>query len=191
MLYRFLALALAGCAQAWLPSALEGSDTSVLGANNSTPPRQGWNSTLQWLPFQPKIRGVNLGSMFIIEPWMAWDEWLAMGCSPSHQAEWDCVQGLGQGRADTAWKKHWETWITEADIGEMQSYGLNTVRIPVGYWIKEDLVWQGEFFPRGGLPYLDRVVGWLSDRGFYIIIDLHGGPGSQTPDQSFTGHVST
>jgi hypothetical protein len=24
----------------------------------------------------------------------------------------------------------------------------------------------------------------------YVIMDLHGGPGSQTPNQQFTGHVS-
>ncbi|KAI0899156.1 glycoside hydrolase family 5 protein [Annulohypoxylon nitens] len=134
-----------------------------------------------------KIRGVNLGSQFIIEPWMANDEWHSMGCGNAND-EWQCVKALGQDKADAAFKKHWDTWTTQDDIKTIKSYGLNTVRIPVGYWIREDLVQQGEYFPRGGLSYLDRLVGWCADAGIYVIMDLHGGPGAQFPNQQYTGH---
>ena len=33
-----------------------------------------------WQPAAGKIRGVNLGSLFVVEPWMAADAWSAMGC---------------------------------------------------------------------------------------------------------------
>lgn len=33
------------------------------------------------LPSNLPIRGVNLGSQFIVEPWMATDEWNSMGCN--------------------------------------------------------------------------------------------------------------
>lgn len=69
-------------------------------------------------------------------------------------------------------------------------YGLNTIRIPVGYWIKEDIVYSdSEHFPQGGLSYLEQVCGWASDAGFYIIIDLHGAPGAQVPKNADTGQV--
>lgn len=135
------------------------------------------------------MRGVNLGSLFIVEEWFAKDEWASMGCKGFY-SEWTCVEHLGQEAADAAWDTHWKSWITESDITQIASYGLNTIRIPVGFWIKEDLVYDDEWYPRGGLKYLDRLVGWASDAGLYVIMDLHGAPGSQSPNEEFTGHVS-
>jgi glucan endo-1,6-beta-glucosidase len=131
---------------------------------------------------------VNLGSQFIIEPWMAGDEWNSMGCGDSPD-EWTCVERLGQEAADAAFKTHWQNWINADDLKQIKSYGLNTVRIPVGFWLKEDLVNDGEHYPRGGLEYLDYVVGNCTELGLYVIMDLHGGPGSQFPGQQYTGHV--
>lgn len=119
---------------------------------------------------------------------MAGDEWNSMGCGGSAD-EWSCVQRLGQDAADAAFRTHWQTWITANDLQEIISYGLNTVRIPVGFWINEDLVNAGEYYPRGGLEYLDYIVGNCTELGIYVIMDLHGGPGSQFPGQQYTGHV--
>lgn len=71
----------------------------------------------------------------------------------------------------------------------MKKYGLNSIRIPVGYWLKEDLALESEYFPQGGIEYLDRLAGLASDRGFYIIIDLDGAPGAQWQNQPSTGQV--
>ncbi|KAI0128523.1 glycoside hydrolase superfamily [Xylariales sp. AK1849] len=73
----------------------------------------------------------------------------------------------------------------------MQSYGLNTVRIPVGHWIMEDSVNDGEYFPQGGLSALLDACEWASSRGFYIIIDLHGAPGAQVASNADTGHSAS
>ena len=75
-----------------------------------------------------KIRGVNLGSSFIVEKWMADGEWNDMGCG-DYKTEWGCVKGLGQDAANKAFKKHWQTWITKDDISKMLTYGLNTIRV--------------------------------------------------------------
>lgn len=72
---------------------------------------------------------------------------------------------------------------------QMVSYGLNTVRIPVGYWFLEDIVDNGEHFPQGGEAYLDQVVGWAKDAGLYVILGLHGAPGAQVTDP-FTGQLN-
>ncbi|KAI1175660.1 glycoside hydrolase superfamily [Nemania sp. FL0916] len=142
----------------------------------------------RWLPAIDKIRGVNLGSQFILEPWMARDEWRRMGCE-NRPDEWSCVADLGQNAADRAFRSHWQTWITADDLREIKSYGLNTVRIPVGFWINENLVGAGEHYPRGGLEYLDYLVGNASALGLYVIMDLHAGPGAQFPVVPYTGHV--
>lgn len=104
--------------------------------------------------------------------------------------EWSCVKALGQHEADFAFARHWNTWITKDDICEIADLGLNTIRIPVGFWIEENLVHKDEFYPRGGLQYLDRLVGWVSQAGLHVIIDLHSAPGVQYPRQQFTGHAS-
>ncbi|KAL2641630.1 hypothetical protein R1flu_009217 [Riccia fluitans] len=140
-----------------------------------------------WLPYQNPIRGVNLGGLFVSEQWMMNDQWNSIGCGGQND-EWQCVVALGQDRANAAFKKHWSTWITKADITEIASYGLNTVRIPLGFWMKEDLVRSDEHFPKGGFPYLEQVCKWARDAGLYIILDLHAGPGGQDKNQQFTGH---
>ena len=53
----------------------------------------------------------------------------------------------------------------------------------------ESIVYDSEHFPQGGLTYLERVCGWASDAGFYIIIDMHGAPGAQVVQNSDTGQV--
>jgi hypothetical protein len=150
----------------------------------------GSGNSKRWTPASGKIRGVNLGSLFVVEPWMASNEWTSMGCG-AYKSEFDCVSGLGQAQANSAFQKHWDSWITQGDIAQMQSYGINTIRVPVGYWMMESIVYaDSEHFPQGGLTYLQRLCGWASDAGMYIIIDLHGAPGAQVANNPFTGQVS-
>jgi aryl-phospho-beta-D-glucosidase BglC (GH1 family) len=157
-LRNFLLLGLSTLATAWLPS--DRSRNSTLDA--------------RWLPASGKIRGVNIGSLFIVEPWMASDEWNAMGCG-GKQSEFDCMSSLGQSAGNAAFQSHWNSWITQDDIVQIVALGLNTIRVPVGYWMREDIVYRdSEWFPEGGLAYLERLCGWASDAGLYIILDLHG-----------------
>lgn len=165
---------------AWLPWGLNGTRSEEINK--------------RWLPngvpSSTKIRGVNLGSQYIVEPWLSANEWNIMGCGGKN-SEFDCVSALGQSAANQAWLAHWNRWTTEDDFNQMQNLGLNTVRIPVGYWMKEDLVYaDSEHFPQGGWAHLQKVCGWASDRGLYIILDLHGAPGAQVPNNPFTGQVS-
>ena len=187
-------LALAAPISAWLPTehkvitARDGSNlfnTTPIAFN--TP--QSSKFRQRWLPASGKIRGVNLGSMFVFEPWIASNEWNNMGCG-GQASEFDCVLHLGQAGANSAFQTHWNTWITQADIQQMASFGLNTIRIPVGYWMREDLVDSSEHFPQGGFAFLERLCGWASDQGFYIIIDLHGAPFAQVARNPDTGQVA-
>ncbi|KAL5410855.1 hypothetical protein PMIN04_010490 [Paraphaeosphaeria minitans] len=167
---------------AWLPAerGLFKSEARSLSIG------QGRSITKRFNP--EKIRGVNLGSLFIVEPWMMGQAWNDMGCG-DQKSEFDCVLKLGQDGADAAFKQHWDTWITEEDLDKMKEYGINAVRVPVGYWMVEELVDQSEHFPRGGLEYLDRLAGWAASRDMYVDLDLHGAPYSQEIHQPFTGQV--
>ncbi|KAL4778503.1 glucan endo-1,6-beta-glucosidase B [Aspergillus varians] len=172
-------------ALAWLP----GIDKDIYSATGTNLFNRTSSPTKRSIPSH-KIRGVNLGSHFIIEPWMAGTAWKDIGCS-GKASEFDCVSALGQDAADKAFADHWGSWITKDDINKIGEYGLNTVRIPVGYWMKEDLVYEdSEHFPRGGLKYFADICDWAGDAGLYIIIDLHGAPGAQEAEQPFTGQYA-
>ncbi|KAH6984851.1 glycoside hydrolase superfamily [Ilyonectria sp. MPI-CAGE-AT-0026] len=180
--------AFASSAQAWLPS--DGSAAAVDKRSLGLFPPPGQEGVdKRWLPGSGKIRGVNLGSLFVFEPWISSSEWAATGCA-NQNSEFDCVMNNGQDTADTNFQAHWRRFINETDLNDMVNYGLNTVRIPLGYWLKESLVDSSEHFPKGGLDYLTEFVGWASDRGFYIILDLHGAPGAQQTRQPFTGQYA-
>lgn len=209
------AFSLLGAASAWLPQQNVDRMEARDGSNkfNSTGQIKG-----RWLTTDGKpLRGVNLGSQFILEPWMASNTWSSMGCS-GQNSEFDCVSLLGQTAANAAFQSHWGSWIVESDLDEMQSYGLNSIRIPLGYWLDESIVYSDSehfpqvggnpqppcrptcrrsrltfffFFAQGALSYLKTICGWASDRGFYIVLGMHGAPGAQVAQNAFTGQYAS
>jgi aryl-phospho-beta-D-glucosidase BglC (GH1 family) len=136
-----------------------------------------------------KIRGVNLGGWLLSEPWMMPTEWSSMGCG-SACSEFDCVSALGQSQANTAFNTHYSSWITPSTIQDIHNAGLNTIRIPIGYWSMRSLVDSSEHFPEMDLSYLDAVIQQAADLGMFVVMDLHGAPGAQKVMDAFTGQVS-
>ncbi|OTA59625.1 glycoside hydrolase family 5 protein [Hypoxylon sp. EC38] len=140
-----------------------------------------------------KIRGVNFGGWLICEPWLMANEWSKMGCQSSDVSEFDCMRnrysGSNRNAGNQAFEEHWRTWINPDTVQSVHDVGLNTIRIPIGYWSYTDIVdTASEPFADGNLmlPYLDAVVQKATDLGMYVIIDLHGAPGGQQQDV-FTG----
>ncbi len=84
---------------------------------------------------------------------------------------------LGKAEMESRMQKHWSSWITEADFGEMASYGINFVRIPIGYWSVTPL--PGDPYVQGAYEYLAKAIGWAESNNIMVMIDLHGAPGSQ------------
>ncbi|RYO80016.1 hypothetical protein DL766_000523 [Monosporascus sp. MC13-8B] len=135
-----------------------------------------------------KIRGVNLGGWLVSEPWMMSGEWARMGCAPNHCSEFDCVSAMGQDRADAVFDEHYARWITADDVRRIHDAGLNTIRIPIGYWSLCELVGSSEHFPRVDVARrLDRIVQKAADLGMFVVMDLHGAPGAQKTEDAFTG----
>lgn len=189
MVHWSLILSFAAAVSAWIPSTR--NLTALDGNNLFEAPAGGVGSAKRWLPGKLPIRGVNLGSLFVVEPWMAGTEWSNVLKCGSTKSEFDCVKSLGQATADTNFRSHWGSWIKQSDLQTMSSYGLNTIRIPVGYWIFEALKYDSEYFPTGGLSYLAKICGWAADLGFYIIVDLHGAPFAQVGQDADTGQLAS
>ncbi|KIJ20487.1 glucan 1,3-beta-glucosidase [Paxillus involutus ATCC 200175] len=143
-----------------------------------------------------KIYGVNLGSWLVLEAWMLPQEWLDMGgeicgdCSACVMTEYLFAKAHPD-TVDATFAKHWETWFTQDHVQQFKDDGINTVRIPLGYWIVEALVNRpAEAYPRGGLAYLRQGLSWLQDAGIQVILDHHALPGVQTAGQEFTGNCT-
>ena len=51
--------------------------------------------------------------------------------------EFSLTAKLGQDQANAVFAKHWETFIDQAEVNLMVQYGINSVRIPIGFWIIE------------------------------------------------------
>ncbi|KDN33673.1 hypothetical protein RSAG8_13236, partial [Rhizoctonia solani AG-8 WAC10335] len=136
----------------------------------------------------------------LTEPWMLPNEWVdKMGgercdadCSSCAASEFGLVKKLGQEKADQVFAEHWATWFTEKDVDEIVAAGLNSVRIPLGYWIVESLVdRQTEYYPRGGMKYLKKGLGWLKKKGIHVMLDHHALPGVATANQMFAGRCTS
>lgn len=150
---------------------------------------------LAQLPVE-KIYGVNLGSWLVLEPWMLPQGWTDMGgeicavCAQCIESEFAFAMAYPD-TVDQTFAKHWDSWFTQSDLQDLQNAGINTLRIPLGYWIVEALVERpAENYPRGGLEYLRRGLGWARDSGMHVILDHHALPGVQTPSQEFAGQCT-
>ncbi|KAI5123185.1 hypothetical protein M0805_003952 [Coniferiporia weirii] len=144
-----------------------------------------------------KIYGVNLGSWLVLEAWMLPQEWLDMGgescsdCTTCISSEFTFAKAYPD-TVDEIFNTHWSTWFTQDDVDKIASYGLNTVRIPLGYWIVEPLVNRPtETYPRGGIKQLKRGLKQLKEAGIAAILDHHALPGVQTANQQFTGNCTS
>jgi len=122
-----------------------------------------------------KVRGVNLGGWFVLEPWITPSLFEA---TPEDVVdEYTMSAKLGKPEMKKRMEKHWNSWITKADFGEIAGAGLNFVRIPIGYWSVSPV--DGDPYVQGAFEKLGEAIGWAGDAGLKVMIDLHGAPGSQ------------
>lgn len=119
---------------------------------------------------RPK-QGVNLGG------WLVLEKWIAPSVFKGTQAtdEYSLCKELGLTEATKRLRQHRDTFITEEHLKAIAELGLSLVRLPVGYWLFEDV----EPFVGGGDRYVERLLGWAQTYGLGVIIDFHAAPGSQ------------
>lgn len=80
------------------------------------------------IPRYRKQRGVNLGSWFVLEKWIAQGPF-RNAASPG-ESDLDIAKGND---AKGILEAHWDGWIGEADWGWIKEKGYNSVRIPVSW----------------------------------------------------------
>ncbi|KAF8756413.1 glycosyl hydrolase 5 (cellulase A) family [Rhizoctonia solani] len=76
-------------------------------------------------------------------------------------------------------REHWETWIVEDDFRKIAEAGLNHVRLPFGYWSVPRPGNDPTPYNPDAWPYVMKAIDWARKYNLFVIMDIHGAPGSQ------------
>jgi glucan 1,3-beta-glucosidase len=101
-------------------------------------------------------------------------------------SELDIASGWGSiDGARSLLERHWDTFINRSDFKYLASIGINTVRLPIGYWNLGPYYCQDTPFDAVGEVYRNswagvvRAINMAAEVGIGVLIDLHGAVGSQ------------
>lgn len=129
--------------------------------------------------------GVNLGSVFILDKALAPPSLRSCVVNDHWQNELDFLESCSTlDQAREALEDHWSSFITEKDFEHLASIGINSVRVPIGYWIldcghfgpfkKYHAVYQSSWY------WLLNMISAAAKYKIGVLIDLYGAPGKET-----------
>lgn len=171
------------------PDTCDFHGLATLTCNNTGPGVAAIDRTEPWktAPWAHLLRGgvaplrsANVGGLFVLEPWITpditkWDDTVMDQYSFSQTA----------GAKDIL-EKHWTTWYTAADFQDMTTYGLNSIRLPVGWWYFAEAAGLDAapyIVPDQKITDMDhpivKILQYAMTNQIMVTVDLHGAPGSQ------------
>ncbi|XP_024542491.1 probable glucan 1,3-beta-glucosidase A [Selaginella moellendorffii] len=130
-----------------------------LQANENSRLTADYNGTLGWSSDNPAVFNMTVNTVL--------------------GGEFQLANGYDKEDAQTVFKKHRESFITQDDFKFLAANAINNVRIPIGWWIAYDP--EPPFpFVSGSLEALDNAFTWAENTGISVLVDLHAAPGSQS-----------
>lgn len=129
------------------------------------------------------LRGFGLGNWLVNEGYM----WNIGGTEIEHSRQVNSsvrIRGaimdlIGSERTEKLYDTFERHFVTEDDIAEFASWGVNSLRIPInGNRFFRKVGQETQFDPSGFIP-LDQIISWCEKYGIYVIIDMHAAPGGQ------------
>lgn len=156
-----------------------------LSTTLSVPAKQSATKNDFWQSFE--ARGVNLGNWLLLEEWM--DPTFYSNYSSTGTDEWTFCENLGSNCGDVL-AAHWDSWIAESDITELAATGYNLLRIPIGHWALIPTTSDEQYVHSSQMDQVERVLQYASNVGMYVVLDIHGLPGSQN-GEAHSGHAGT
>ena len=132
---------------------------------------------------------MNLGGWLVAEHWMTADApfWQDVDSQFADSGEYAAItKAANPDIVRSKLSDHHANFITETDIQQIAAAGLNTVRVPVGFWItgydKHDAASQREWevYAKGTITYLDLLIrDWAQNHNVAVLVSLHAAKGSQ------------
>ncbi len=116
------------------------------------------------------VKGVNLGNWLVLEKWMS----PALFAGTTAEDEYYLPRQLTREAYEARIKIHRSEYITERDFCTIKAMGLESVRIPVPYFVFGD---REPFI--GCTEELDKAFEWAKKYGLTILLDLHTAPEGQ------------
>lgn len=143
------------------------------------------------------LQGVNFGNIFLQEGWLSpfaleplknkdgsYKKDKDNNIQYPEFTEEDFRNGLlsnpncGPENYDEWFDYYFNSWVSESDYDLLVDLDLNTIRLPI-YWrnlLNDDFTRKSEDV---AFEYIDKVIEKAKEHNLYIILDLHGVPGSQ------------
>ncbi|MCI8299318.1 MAG: cellulase family glycosylhydrolase [Lachnospiraceae bacterium] len=124
-----------------------------------------------------QLKGTNAGGYLIQEPWMCT---LQADKENGIAAEMDMYQKLTQRFGEDHMREIIQTYQkgfwTEEDFDHIAALGMNCIRLP--FWYMNLVDFEGNLL-ENRYERMDWFVEEAGKRGIYVILDMHGAPGSQ------------
>ena len=121
-------------------------------------------------PYPGFLRGVNIGGWLLLDSVLNAN--LLSKVAAVDQWTFDSLPG-----ADATLQSHWDTYFTEASVQLLKSYGINAIKIPIGYWAWDN---SGTPYKSGADAYLEKAIGWAEAAGMKVWIDVSNTDSTQT-----------
>ncbi|MFH0954002.1 MAG: cellulase family glycosylhydrolase [Verrucomicrobiota bacterium] len=125
------------------------------------------------------LRGCNLGSWHLLEMWML----NVKDVRDQYGFEAILAERFGEEEKNRLMELYRQNWITPRDFQIIRSFNFNVVRLPFNYRLLEDDA-RPFHLKENAFRWLDAAVDMAGRAGLYVILDLHGAPGGQSPDHT-------
>ena len=129
------------------------------------------------------LRGTNIGNLFVQESWMS-----STDARDQKTILENLTNRFGQTRALELLDYYESNYFTEADFDRCKNLGMSVLRIPFTYLNLYKKSGNNWVFRDDAFNRMDWIVNQASQRGMYVILDLHGAFGSQN-GQDHSGEV--
>lgn len=132
------------------------------------------------------LRGVNAGGWLLQELWMCPTSYSG-GVRDQKTLEAKLVSRFGEEQAQELLDVYYDSFWTEKDFDICVSHGMNVIRLPFWYL---NIVDESGNIKRNAFERIDWFIEEAGKRGIYVILDMHGAPGSQN-DEDHSGDINS